>query len=147
MRDARSWLARAAAAGALLVAGCVGDTTVPDPGAERALVLGDVEHALVGPGGRRGTLRADSAVLDDALRTLRLIRPRLTLIATATRPVPIEVRADSGTLDVATGVVRLLRPGTVTGAPAALIGRDTVVYDAAGDTLTAAASRIPDEGS
>jgi hypothetical protein len=146
MREARSWLRRAVAAGALLVAGCVGDTTVTDTGAEGALVLGDIEHTLVGPGGRHGTLQADSAVLDEALRTLRLIRPRLSLIATATRPVPVEVRADSGTLDIATGVVRLLRPGTVTGAPA-LIGRDTVVYDAAGDTLTAAARRIPDEGS
>jgi hypothetical protein len=147
MPDARRRGLAAGAACLLLALGCRADATVPADDADAALVLGGVEHTLVGPGGRRGTLRADSAVLTETLGTMVLIRPYLQLEPSSARPAPVELRADTGMLDLASGVVRLLRPLTVLGASAALLGRDTVTYDAAGDSLTATAERPPgDDG-
>jgi hypothetical protein len=119
----------------LLACACRGDATVPGSTSDDSVLLVGIHHTLVGPAGRRGTIQADSAVMGERLGTIRLIRPRLTLTLSATRTVPVEIAADAGTLDVATGVVRLHRPSAVSGAPATLMGRDTVLYDPEADSL------------
>lgn len=119
------------------VAACARDATSNAGATDVSIVAGSVEHTVVAELGRRGTLRADSAVLGDRLETVRLIRPVLTVDTTAARPVRLEIAADSGTLEVASDIVLLMRPRRVFGAPPILLDAEMIGYDPAGDSLWA----------
>lgn len=129
---------RRVAIGALalvLAAGCRDDAARPVSRTDAAVVLAGLDHTLLGVGGRRGTLRADTALFGDQLGSVRLVLPVLNIAPSPSRPQPIEIAADSGMLDVATEVVRLIRLRRIAGGPTSLLNADTVAYDPAGDSL------------
>ena len=120
----------------LAATGCTDDASQPSAG-EASVVMTGLDRTLLGAGGRRGTLTADTALFGERLGTVRLLRPVLRLEASDDHPQPFEVAADSGTLDVATEIVHLVRPRRVAGAPTALLNADTVGYDPACDSVWA----------
>jgi len=122
---------------ALAAASCDGRDGAPLDAVDATLVVTDSEYALVGNGVRRGWVRADSLLLEEDLRSGRLIRPALSLIATEARPQPIQIVADSGRLFMVDDRVLLFEPTVVDGANRALIGRDSVWYAPAGDSVWA----------
>jgi hypothetical protein len=119
-----------------LLAACA-DAATPSLGSDASVVLSGFEHTLLGAGGSRGTLTADSAFFGEQLGTVRLTRPLLRVDTSAAHRLPLEIAADSGALDVATEIVRLFRPRRVAGAPATLLNADALAYDPAGDSLWA----------
>ncbi|MGH7505067.1 MAG: hypothetical protein ACRELX_05435 [Longimicrobiales bacterium] len=102
---------------------------------EPTVLLTRIEYPLVGNGVRRGSVRADSVLFDEAFRSARLIHPHLTVPASTTRPQQLDISADSGRLELGGARILLFQPEQITGASAELIGKDSVWYEPAGDSV------------